>query len=131
MFRRIDLLADAENLSRLKSRYVLMSNVSQPLTDILAKHRKHDKLSILMPMRLENSVVRREILKNPNTELYFLSPPLKITKESPNSLITGSMMVVFNTKLNNSTDFVRTSYAVLTPNDTHDERDCFLTFPKK
>jgi hypothetical protein len=124
------MLADAQKLSAMKSRYVLMNNVSQPLTDILTKHTKKGRMSILMPLRLENSIVRQHILKNPNAELHFINPPLKITAESQ-SLVTGSMMVVFNSKLNNLTDVTRNSYTTLTPDCTHDEKDCFVTLPKQ
>ena len=133
------MLDKAKELSDLKSRHVLMNNLSQPLSDILSKFKKKDKISVLMPLRLENLIVRQRILQNPNAEMFFIRPLLKFPEDASSPqrfkrLVQGSMMVMFNSgvgdiKIENQITFIQKTYAIMTPNNHHDEKDTFLTLP--
>ena len=117
--------------------HVISGALSEPLR-LLHRHADAcEPLSILMPSRLENMVVRDTTLAKRNVKMVFIFPVLKQQKGDKNRLMNGSMFAFHNGAMDNhrlkKEWMLHKPYNVMTPCNAHEDSEYngLLTRPSR
>jgi hypothetical protein len=115
--------------------HVINGALSEPLR-LLHRHADPTQpLSILMPARLENMVMKDTTLAKKNVKMVFLFPVLKQEKEDKSRLMNGSMFAFYNEAATQHTLkpqwMLEKPFDIMEPRNDHNEMEynSYLTIP--
>jgi hypothetical protein len=106
---------------------VINGALSEPLRMIHRHADPSEALSILMPARLENMVLKDTTIAKRSVRMVFIFPVLRQEKEDKSRLMNGSMFAFYNDAVNHhklkNEWMMHKPYDILEPRNNHNEKE--------